>query len=86
MQSHASIIRLTFLHVTIWLIGLVSLLFGGWQLIKDFDKRLVFENRLKEEKEKLDVTLYSIGEGVITTDEKGHLLLLKDAAQKMTGL
>ncbi|MCD6397771.1 MAG: response regulator [Spirochaetaceae bacterium] len=42
------------------------------------------ELKLAEEKERLAVTLKSIGDGVITTDEKGNITLLNDVAEKLT--
>jgi PAS domain S-box-containing protein len=43
------------------------------------------EQSLAEEKEKLFVTLKSIGDGVITTDTNGNIMMLNDAAEKLTG-
>lgn len=43
------------------------------------------QNQLEEEKEKLAVTLYSIGDGVITTDKKGNVEFLNRVAEKLTG-
>src|SRR3954469_11169697 len=43
------------------------------------------ETSLAEEKERLAVTLRSIGEGVITTDLEGHVLLINQAAETLTG-
>ncbi|MBN2715692.1 MAG: PAS domain S-box protein [Deltaproteobacteria bacterium] len=42
-------------------------------------------NRLEEQKERLAVTLRSIEDGVITTDNKGRILSLNRAAEKFTG-
>jgi len=43
------------------------------------------ESRLAEEKERLAVTLKSIGDGVITTDIMGYVTSLNDEAEKITG-
>ena len=43
------------------------------------------EQSLAEEKERLAVTLRSIGEGVITTDLDGRVLLINQAAETLTG-
>jgi PAS domain S-box-containing protein len=43
------------------------------------------EQSLAEEKERLAVTLRSIGDGVITTDLEGHVLLINHAAEILTG-
>ncbi len=43
------------------------------------------ERALAEEKERLAVTLRSIGDGVITTDLEGMVLLMNSAAERLTG-
>jgi len=43
------------------------------------------EQSLAEEKERLAVTLRSIGDGVITTDLDGNVLLINEAAEMLTG-
>ncbi len=40
---------------------------------------------LSEEKERLSVTLKSLGEAVVTTDEKGQITLLNKAAEELSG-
>ena len=47
--------------------------------------RQKIEKDLAEEKERLMVTLKSIGDGVITTDISGNITLLNDVAEKLTG-
>jgi PAS domain S-box-containing protein len=42
--------------------------------------------RLALERERLAVTLRNIGDGVITTDARGRILLMNDAAETITGL
>ena len=42
-------------------------------------------NELAEEKERLTVTLRSIGDGVITTDTSGRISLLNQVAEDLTG-
>ena len=59
---------------------------GEYQSIgQDITERKQAEADLKEEKERLAVTLRSIGDGVITTDTKGKILLLNYVAEKLTG-
>ena len=41
---------------------------------------------LQQQKERLDVTLNSIGDGVITTDDRNRVSLLNPAAEQLTGL
>ncbi len=43
------------------------------------------EQSLFSEKERLRVTLHSIGDGVITTDKKGCVTMLNDVAEQLTG-
>ncbi len=52
---------------------------------KEERERKQMEEALAAEKERLAVTLRSIGEGVITTDTDGRIVLLNKAAEKMTG-
>lgn len=48
-------------------------------------ERKTAEQALANEKERLSVTLRSIGDGVITTDDEGNIVLLNKAAEEMTG-
>ncbi len=43
------------------------------------------ETKLSQEKERAQVTLNSIGDAVITTDEKGHVTNMNPVAEKLTG-
>jgi len=43
------------------------------------------EKRLQDEKEQLSVTLSSIGDGVIATDLDGHIVLINDITEQLTG-
>jgi len=58
---------------------------GGMVLAEDITERRRTEEALAAEKEWLAVTLRSIGEGVITTDTKGTIILINDVAEKLTG-
>ncbi len=51
----------------------------------DITKRKEAEKKLAEQKERLDVTLRSIGDGVITTDTAGRVVLLNRVAEQLTG-
>lgn len=44
------------------------------------------EVELFQEKEKAEVTLHSIGDGVVTTDRLGHIEYMNPAAETLTGL
>jgi diguanylate cyclase (GGDEF)-like protein/PAS domain S-box-containing protein len=46
---------------------------------------LASEAALGEEKERMHVTLYSIADGVVCTDEAGNITLMNPAAEDMTG-
>jgi len=58
-------------------------LFTG--IVRDITERKKAEIALFAEKERLRVTLGSIGDGVITTDEKGHVTYLNHVGETMTG-
>lgn len=49
------------------------------------NKKILFEKKLFEEKEKAETTLRSIGDAVISTDEKGNVIFLNPIAEKLTG-
>lgn len=66
-----------------------SIMFGGKPaaLVSaiDISDRKKAEEALREEKERLRITLQSIGDGVIATDTRGKILIINDAARKLTG-
>ena len=51
----------------------------------DISERKQIEADLAAEKERLDTTLDSIGDAVISTDQYGHILTLNRVAQQLTG-
>lgn len=51
----------------------------------DITRQKMAELALEEEKERLRVTLESIGDGVISTDAEGRVTFMNPAAEKMTG-
>ena len=53
--------------------------------ITDITERKYAETRVFEEKERAQVTLQSIGDGVITTDADGHVDYINPVAQDLTG-
>jgi PAS domain S-box-containing protein len=55
------------------------------QARKMLKQRLASENALKEEKERAEVTLASLGEAVISTDADGRLNYMNPAAERLTG-
>ena len=54
-------------------------------VVRDINDRKQAEKALVEEKELLAVTLRSIGDGVITTDVAGKIVLLNKVAENLTG-
>ena len=53
--------------------------------VKDMTRRREMEDALVAEKERLAVTLRSIGDGVIATDAEGGVVLINKVAEKLTG-
>lgn len=52
---------------------------------RDISSRKEAEEKLSQEKERLAVTLRSIGDGVITSDVEGRVVLMNKIAEKLTG-
>ncbi|TAN38850.1 MAG: PAS domain S-box protein [Verrucomicrobia bacterium] len=57
----------------------------GLNMVEDITSIRQVDAALEAEKERLMVTLRSIGDGVIATDADGHVQLLNRAAEKLTG-
>ncbi len=53
--------------------------------LRDVSERYRAQQRLADEKEQLAVTLRSMGDGVITTNTTGRVVLLNGAAERLTG-
>jgi two-component system cell cycle sensor histidine kinase/response regulator CckA len=53
--------------------------------VNDITDRKLAEKAIDEEKERLAVTLRSIGDGVITTDIQGNVVLINRVAENLTG-
>lgn len=51
----------------------------------DITERKQLEKQLEREKERLRITIASIGDGVISTDTIGNITILNKAAEKLTG-
>lgn len=54
-------------------------------VVRDIDARKNAEDALAAETERLAVTLRSIGDGVITTDMSGKIVLINKVAEELTG-
>ncbi|MFZ5758479.1 MAG: PAS domain S-box protein [Thermodesulfobacteriota bacterium] len=70
-------------------VSLKATAFSGNRLViavvRDISDRKEAQRALDEEKERLSVTLRSIGDGVITTDTAGRVVMMSKAAEELTG-
>jgi PAS domain S-box-containing protein len=55
------------------------------ELRNEINQRALAEKELFSEKERLSVTLHSIGDAVITTDTEGRVIMMNKAAEALTG-
>ncbi|MBA4311626.1 MAG: hypothetical protein C0417_03245 [Chlorobiaceae bacterium] len=60
-------------------------LVGIVHIARNITKRKHYEEAVATEKERLDVTLRSIGDGVISTDRIGKILIMNKLAEEYTG-
>lgn len=58
---------------------------GAIESVRDITERKMAEEALAQEKERLAVTLRSIGDGVITTDINGKVVMANSVAERLTG-
>jgi len=63
--------------------GALNTLVNAFNKMETNLKKLV--NELKDREQRLDITLNSIGDGVIATDDKGNVTRMNPTAEKMTG-
>ncbi len=68
--------------------GLINLAFLYWayrRISTEVARRQTIANEVREQKELLSVTLASIGDGVIVTDEKARITFMNNVAEQLTG-
>nr|WP_235809653.1 PAS domain S-box protein [Methanofollis ethanolicus] len=58
---------------------------GAQSVTRDITRQVQVENALRESEERLNVTLHSIGDGVIVTGEDGRVTLINTVAESLTG-
>jgi diguanylate cyclase (GGDEF)-like protein/PAS domain S-box-containing protein len=58
---------------------------AGVGIVEDITERKMFETNLSNEKNLFKTTLVSIGDGVISTDNQGNVLILNKVAEQLTG-
>lgn len=56
-----------------------------YSIVHDITNRIIAEKKLKESEERLRVTLMSVGDGVITTDERGCIAMVNKVGEAITG-
>lgn len=54
-------------------------------VVRDISERIMVQEQLIEEKERLSVTLKSISDGMIATDVNGKVVLINNVAESLTG-
>lgn len=64
---------------------LSAMAYQNAQQARMISERMKAEKALNESEERFRTTLYSIGDGVITTDTKGRLSLMNQVAEQLTG-
>lgn len=68
-----------------YLLGILAILLGLFFSVFAIRRTVIAERSLFEEKERAQVTLQSIGDGVITTNELGIVQYLNVTAERLTG-
>ena len=84
-EARKSIWHLAFAHGAFLFFGIICLVFSYRKVTQYFIASEESKNKADEERERLHVTLRSIGDGVITTDIEGKVVLINKIAEKFTG-
>src|SRR6476620_656987 len=82
-SSTRSLLRTLYLATILAVIGLVLLAF---YIIREMDQREKHAAEMREREEWFRVTLASIGDAVIATDERGTVIFINPIAEELTGI
>lgn len=82
-SSTRSLTRTLYLATVLAVIGLVLLAF---YIIREMDQREKHAAEMREREEWFRVTLASIGDAVIATDERGSVIFINPIAEELTGI
>jgi len=82
-DSTQSLVRTLYLATALAVIGLVLLAF---YIIREMDQREKHAAEMREREEWFRVTLGSIGDAVIATDEQGNVIFINPVAEGLTGV
>jgi PAS domain S-box-containing protein len=82
-RSTKSLMRTLYLATVLAVIGLVLLAF---YIIREMDQREKHAAEMREREEWFRVTLASIGDAVIATDEHGTVIFINPIAEELTGI
>jgi PAS domain S-box-containing protein len=72
-------------HGAFLIIGILGLILSNRKITQYFIASLESGKKTEVERERLNVTLRSIGDGVITTDTEGRIIFINIIAEKLTG-
>ena len=82
-ESTRSLMRTLYLATVLAVIGLVLLAF---YIVREMDQREKHAAEMREREEWFRVTLASIGDAVIATDEHGTVIFINPIAEELTGI
>lgn len=84
-EAKQSILSLGIAHASFLIFGILMLMFSYKKITKYLLATVELQERTEKDREKLAVTLYSIGDGVIATDKDKKVKFLNRVAEKLTG-